>query len=69
MAMKNTHPTNQDTARAPVRLYLLSDAPDADGAPRVGLLMPSAIGRRAVLRVFASVAAALAAKAQMEGSR
>ncbi|MFT8243262.1 hypothetical protein [Roseomonas sp. BN140053] len=55
---------------APIRLHLLPDAPDASGEPRAALLVPPShtLTRRPTLHVFATVAAAIAAKRQMEGN-
>lgn len=55
-----------------IRLALLPDALDADGQPRPALIVtPPAerVNRRAVLRIFPTVAAALAAKREMEAGR
>lgn len=49
-----------------VRLLLLSDATDGDGSPRPALLVIDLRAGRAVLRAFATIAAALAAKHSME---
>lgn len=60
------------TATAPIRLQLLPDAPDAEGEPRCALLLPpapGAVSRRPVLRLFASLAAAVEAKRQLEAGR
>jgi hypothetical protein len=57
------------SAPAPIRLQLLPDAPDADGQPRCGLLVPpapSSLSRRPILVLFHSLGAAIAAKATME---
>ncbi len=51
---------------AKVRLALLPDLLDGAGEPRAALEMPPEPGRRAVVRVFATVAAALSAKREME---
>lgn len=51
-------------------LLLLPEAPDADGEPRAALLVPHVRpGRRPKLRAFLSIAAALAAKRDMEAGR
>ena len=53
----------------PIKLTMLSDALDADGQPRCGLLMPppaSTPGRRPVLVIFSSLTAALDVKRSME---
>jgi len=53
----------------PIRLTLLADALDADGLPLAALVVPAEPGaaqRRPILRVFASIALAVAAKAEME---
>lgn len=58
------------TAPAPIRLHLLPDAPDGDGEPRAGLLIPPTVpARRPILLLFATVALAVQAKAEMEGER
>ncbi len=54
---------------APIRLLQLSDALDQEGAARVALLLPAKAGSastRPVLQVYASVAAAVAAKQILE---
>jgi hypothetical protein len=54
----------------PITLTLLPDAPDADGLPRAGLVVPpapSSTSRRPILLLFGTVAAALAEKTRMEG--
>ena len=53
----------------PIQLLQLRDAPDAAGEARAGLLLPPPAGSastRPVLRVYESVAAAVAAKRAME---
>jgi len=55
-----------------VHLLLLADAPNADGEPRAALLMPpaaAALSRRPMVKIFASLAAAIAAKAELEEAR
>jgi hypothetical protein len=55
---------------APIRLLRLDDAPDGDGEPRGALMLPpTATVRRSVVLLFASVALAVQAKAEMEGGR
>ena len=71
-AAKSSHRARQavPTPAPSIRLTLLPDLPPINGSPRAGLLMslpPNATGRRQALRIFSSVSAALAAKAQMEG--
>ena len=52
------------------RLVLLSDAPDAEGQPRVALSLSAlATGRRAALVIFPTIAAALDAKRDIEANR
>ena len=54
---------------APIRLLQLRDAPDVEGEPRAGLLVPPQAGStstRPVLQVYATVSAAVAAKRAME---
>ncbi len=54
-----------------VRLLQLRDAPDEEGTPRIGLLLPPKAGStstKSVLRVFESVGAALQAKALLEAA-
>lgn len=56
-------------AATSIRLHLLPDAPDAEGEPRAALLVPAsspALGRRPALLLFANIAAAIAAKREME---
>jgi ferric-dicitrate binding protein FerR (iron transport regulator) len=56
----------------PIRLIEVPNALDAHGTPRAALLVPpapDAVSRRPVIKMFASVAAAIAAKRSMEGSR
>ncbi|MBP0493991.1 hypothetical protein [Roseomonas indoligenes] len=58
------------TIYAPIRLMHLPAALHDDGEPRVMLEVPpgpGSITRRPMLRAFATIAAALAAKAEMEG--
>ena len=51
-------------------LLLLPEAPDADGEPRAALLLPHVRpGRRPKLPAFPNIAAALAAKRDMETGR
>lgn len=53
-----------------IRLTLLHDLPALDGEPRAGLLLPlapNATGRRQALRIYPNLAAAVAAKRQLEG--
>jgi hypothetical protein len=55
-----------------IRLTILPDMLNSDGLPRAGLvlpLLPNATGRRQALRIFSSVGAALAAKAELEARR
>ena len=53
-----------------IRLLLLPDAADPEGAPRPALLLPNLRpGARPVLRAFPTLAAALAAKRTMEAAR
>jgi hypothetical protein len=55
---------------AAIRLLRLDDMPDGDGLPRGGLLLPPTLpGRRPILMMFGSVAAAVAAKRDLEGGR
>lgn len=62
-----------DTASAePIRLVEMPHALDGDGAPRVALLVPpepAAINRRPIVRMFASIGAAIAAKRNLEAGR
>lgn len=51
-----------------IRLHLLPDLLDGAGEARAALQMPAMPGRRAVVRVFATVAAALSAKQALEKS-
>ncbi|WP_424140013.1 hypothetical protein [Roseomonas chloroacetimidivorans] len=56
----------------PIKLHLLPDAPDADGLPRAGLVVPPGAknpSRRPILLLFGSLAAALAEKSKMEGGQ
>jgi hypothetical protein len=53
-------------ATAAIRLTLLPDLLDGAGEARAALQMPTAPGRRAVVQVFATVAAALSAKRELE---
>ncbi|WP_424135144.1 hypothetical protein [Roseomonas chloroacetimidivorans] len=56
----------------PIRLVHIPAAVDADGEPRVALEVPPRPGaqqRRPVLLMFASMAAALAGKREMEARR
>lgn len=55
-----------------IKLHLLLDAPDSDGLPRAALELPPSAGqvdRRPVIRVFHSLAAALATKQALEGGQ
>lgn len=55
---------------APIRVTILHEMSNDDGSPRGGLLLPAAAKsttRRPLLLVFGSVAAAVAAKREMEG--
>lgn len=57
---------------APIRLVHIPAAVDADGEPRIALEVPPRPGaqqRRPVLLMFASMAAALAGKREMEATR
>jgi hypothetical protein len=57
---------------APVRLVQIPAAVDADGEPRIALEVlpqPGSVFRRPVLMMFASMAAALASKREMEAAR
>ncbi|MCR0980629.1 hypothetical protein [Roseomonas populi] len=57
------------TIYAPIKLLHIPAALDAAGEPRVMLEVPprpGSVTRRPMLHAFASVAAALAAKAEME---
>ena len=52
-----------------IKLHLMPEAPDASGEPRAALVvppLPSRYDRRAVTLLFPSIAAALAAKRNME---
>jgi hypothetical protein len=54
---------------AAIRLHLMPEAVDRDGEPRAALVVPptpSRYDRRIVTLLFSSVAAALAAKRDME---
>jgi hypothetical protein len=56
----------------PIRLIEVPNSLDASGACRAALLVPPAPGsvnRRPLIRMFASVAAAIAAKRSMESGR
>ncbi len=49
----------------PIRLLRLADAPDEEGTPRIGLLLPPKPGStstKPTVQVYASVSAALQAK-------
>jgi hypothetical protein len=62
----------QKASAEPIRLIEVPNALDANGTPRAALLVPpaaDAVSRRPIIRMFASVAAAIAAKRNMEGSR
>jgi hypothetical protein len=55
-----------------IKLIEVPGAFSSDGEPRAALLVPpaaSSISRRPALRMFASVAAAIAAKRSMEGGK
>jgi hypothetical protein len=57
---------------APVRLVQIPAAVDADGEPRIALEVlpqPGSMSRRPVLMMFASMAAALASKRELEATR
>jgi hypothetical protein len=57
---------------APVRLVYVPAAVDTDGEPRIALEVlpqPGSVSRRPTLLMFASMAAALASKRNMEGQR
>jgi hypothetical protein len=57
---------------ASIRLVALPENRNPDGEPRVALVLTppaTAINRRPVLRVFGSVAAAIAAKRSIEEAR
>jgi len=59
-------------AAEPIRLIAVPNALDVDGLPRAALLVPpepSAISRRPVIRIFASISAAIAAKRSLEAGR
>ncbi len=54
-----------------IRLVQLRDAPDAEGGPRVGLLLPPRAGSansRPTVWVYESVGAALQAKRMLEAA-
>lgn len=56
---------------APIRLLQLRDAPDAEGEPRAGLLLPPRAGSastRPIVQVYESVGAALQAKRMLEAA-
>lgn len=56
----------------PIRLIEVPNAIDADGTPRAALLVPpepAALNRRPVVRFFASIGAAIAAKRALEGGQ
>jgi len=57
--------SDASTATA-IRLHLLPDVIDEDGSPKAALQMPPVPGRRAVVLVFGSIAAALSAKRELE---
>ncbi|MFT8247251.1 hypothetical protein [Roseomonas sp. BN140053] len=67
--LKNRDNRPGDARCALVRLVHIPALADADGVPRVALEMPPVDGRRAALRVFGSLAAAVAFKSQIEGAR
>jgi hypothetical protein len=55
-----------------VRLVQIPAAVDADGEPRIALEVlphPGSVSRRPTLLMFASMAAALASKRMLEGTR
>lgn len=67
-----THKIPQRAATPLVRLIQLAENRDPNGEPRTGLVItppPTSINRRPLVRVFGSVAAALAAKRALEGDR
>lgn len=62
--------TRPAVSEAAPRLLLLTDAPDAEGQPRVALSLPTlSTGRRAALVIFPTITAALAELRRMEASR
>jgi hypothetical protein len=72
--VKNTRKKHKPEAPrfAPVRLVQIPAAVDADGEPRIALEVlpyPGSVSRRPMLMMFASMAAALDSKRQMEGRR
>ncbi|MFT8243959.1 hypothetical protein [Roseomonas sp. BN140053] len=71
--LRDSHGRHSASERypAPIRLHLLPDAPDASGEPRAALLVPPShtLTRRPALRVFATVAAAIAAKRLLEAGQ
>lgn len=69
MTPKPTTPRGMADAAAPVRLLLLPDAADARGTPRPALLVPGPCAGRPKPRAFPTIAAALAAKRNMEAAR
>jgi hypothetical protein len=72
--VKNTRrkPKLEAPRPAPVRLVQIPAAVDADGEPRIALEVlphPGSVSRRPTLLMFASMAAALASKRMLEGTR
>jgi hypothetical protein len=66
--MSNTF--HNPAGTVPIRLLRLDDAPDSDGEPRGTLILPpTATVRRSVVLLFATVALAVHAKAEMESAR
>ncbi|MCG7360824.1 hypothetical protein MHZ93_06120 [Roseomonas sp. ACRSG] len=62
----------QQASAEPIRLIQVPNALDANGTPRAALLVPpapDAVSRRPIIKMFASVAAAIAAKRNLEGGR
>jgi hypothetical protein len=60
------------TPPATIRLTILEDLLNGDGEPRAGLMLPlppNPTARRQALRIFSSIAAALAEKARLEAHR
>jgi hypothetical protein len=63
-------PTTATTPPRPARLYLIADAVDEEGLPRIALAMPAEpCGRLPPLVVFKTMTAALAALRQAEAGR
>lgn len=52
-----------------LQILLLVDALNAEGEPRAAVARPTVSGRRGMLAIFPTVAAALAAKREMEAGR